>query len=159
MQGMESHRTNSSNLNTSTDLPNHMENNPHLTTMGLPTHPLNLIVPKDQFTRYGSLADRSVRLLQPIQDANQDNQHNEHYVSLRARANEEGDQMAKCFEQSHAAYNSGDGALAKELSNKGKAHQRQMEQLHGEASDWIFRGMFLIAGILERLVELYLPLL
>jgi len=74
----------------------------------------------------------------PRVDLNQVNQHNEHYTSLRSRANQEGDQMAQCFEQSHEAYNSGDGALAKELSNKGKAHQREMERLNKEASDWIF---------------------
>lgn len=74
----------------------------------------------------------------PRVDQNQVNQHNEHYTSLRARANEEGDQMAQCFEQSHEAYNRGDGALAKELSNKGKSHQREMEKLNGQASEWIY---------------------
>ena len=48
------------------------------------------------------------------------NQSNEQYKALRARANEEGDAMAKAFEESHQAYAGGDGALAKELSNKGK---------------------------------------
>ena len=61
-------------------------------------------------------------------------------MSLRAQANAEGDQMAQSFEGSHAAYGRGDGALAKELSNKGKAHQRKMESLNKEASDWIFSG-------------------
>ncbi|KAJ8583787.1 hypothetical protein M405DRAFT_936997 [Rhizopogon salebrosus TDB-379] len=37
------------------------------------------------------------------QDQNQANQHNEHYMSLRAKANQEGDEMAKCFQQSHEA--------------------------------------------------------
>ncbi|TFK44655.1 hypothetical protein BDQ12DRAFT_593493, partial [Crucibulum laeve] len=73
---------------------------------------------------------------------NQLNQSNEHYTSLRARANEEGDQMAKCFDESHQAYSSGDGARAKELSNKGKEHQRKMEQLNKQASDWIFVGTY-----------------
>jgi len=71
-------------------------------------------------------------------DHNQVNQQNEHYTSLRSRAKQEGDQMAQCFEQSHEAYSRGDGALAKELSNKGKAHQREMEGLNKEASEWIF---------------------
>ncbi|KAK7685326.1 hypothetical protein QCA50_011690 [Cerrena zonata] len=74
----------------------------------------------------------------PRIDPNQVNQHNPHYTSLRARANEEGDKMASCFEQSHEAYQRGDGAAAKELSNEGKAHQREMERLNKEASDWIF---------------------
>lgn len=48
--------------------------------------------------------------------------------------------MAKCFEQSHQAYSQGDKAGAKTLSNNGKEHQRQMERLNKEASDWIFIG-------------------
>ncbi|KDR75934.1 hypothetical protein GALMADRAFT_69130, partial [Galerina marginata CBS 339.88] len=71
---------------------------------------------------------------------NQINQSNEYYVSLRARANEHGDQMAKCFQQSHEAYSHGDGASAKDLSNQGKDHQRQMDKLNKEASDYIFIG-------------------
>ncbi|KIM40052.1 hypothetical protein M413DRAFT_28588 [Hebeloma cylindrosporum] len=71
-------------------------------------------------------------------DANQINQNNEYYVSLRARANEHGDKMAKCFQESHEAYARGDGAQAKELSNQGKDHQRKMVDLNKEASDFIF---------------------
>lgn len=48
--------------------------------------------------------------------------------------------MAKSFQESHEAYARGDGAAAKELSNKGKEHQRKMEQLNKQASDWIFVG-------------------
>ncbi|KAH9176606.1 hypothetical protein EDB89DRAFT_1938924 [Lactarius sanguifluus] len=65
---------------------------------------------------------------------------NEYYVTLRARANREGDAMARAFEESHAAYGRGDGGAAKELSNQGKTHQREMERLNAEASAWIFRG-------------------
>ncbi|KAG6865858.1 hypothetical protein C0991_011190 [Blastosporella zonata] len=72
------------------------------------------------------------------QDSNQLNQSNEFYVNLRTRANEEGDAMAKCFEQSHQAYTRHDGAEAKALSNRGKEHQRQMDLLHKQAADWIF---------------------
>ncbi|KAJ7096412.1 hypothetical protein C8R44DRAFT_812981 [Mycena epipterygia] len=71
-------------------------------------------------------------------DLNQANQHDEHYMRLRAQANEEGDQMAKCFAESHEAYGRGDGAGAKQLSNQGKEHQRKMISLNKEASDWIF---------------------
>ncbi|KAF8482758.1 hypothetical protein DFH94DRAFT_627155, partial [Russula ochroleuca] len=70
------------------------------------------------------------------------NSQNEHYVSLHARANREGDAMARAFEQSHAAYARKDGAAAKELSNEGKAHQREMERLNAEASEWIFSGEY-----------------
>ena len=48
--------------------------------------------------------------------------------------------MARAFEESHAAYARGDGAGAKDLSNQGKSHQREMERLNAEASAWIFRG-------------------
>ena len=50
--------------------------------------------------------------------------------------------MARAFEQSHTAYARKDGAAAKELSNEGKAHQREMERLNAEASAWIFRGEY-----------------
>ncbi|EDR11811.1 uncharacterized protein LACBIDRAFT_231873, partial [Laccaria bicolor S238N-H82] len=74
------------------------------------------------------------------QNQHQINQGDDHYTSLRARANEEGNSMARAFEESHQAYSRGDGALAKQLSNQGKDHQRRMEQLNKEASDWIFAG-------------------
>jgi hypothetical protein len=63
-------------------------------------------------------------------------------MSLRAKANEQGDLMARCFQNSHEAYGRGDGARAKELSEKGKQHERTMESLNAEASAWIFRGEF-----------------
>ncbi|KAF8647175.1 hypothetical protein AX16_007004 [Volvariella volvacea WC 439] len=59
-------------------------------------------------------------------------------ASLRARANEEGDKMARCFQESHEAYARGDGAAAKTLSNQGKAHQQNMERLNRQASQLIF---------------------
>jgi len=46
--------------------------------------------------------------------------------------------MAQFFQQSHEAYARRDGALAKDLSNQGKEHQRKMEELNKQASDWIF---------------------
>lgn len=67
--------------------------------------------------------------------------------------------MARCFEESHQAYEGGDGARAKELSNEGKRHKAEMERLNEEASAWIFRGMCsicfvrllrVVGGFLER---------
>jgi hypothetical protein len=49
--------------------------------------------------------------------------------------------MARCFEESHQAYANGDGARAKELSNRGKEHQKRMEELNKQASEWIFVGV------------------
>jgi len=50
--------------------------------------------------------------------------------------------MARAFEESHAAFARKDGAAAKELSNEGKAHQKEMGRLNAEASAWIFRGEY-----------------
>ncbi|CAE6407147.1 unnamed protein product, partial [Rhizoctonia solani] len=63
---------------------------------------------------------------------------NPHYQDLRSRAREEGDAMSRAFDASQDAYQSGDGAKAKELSNEGKRHKAEMERLNKEASDWIF---------------------
>lgn len=71
---------------------------------------------------------------------NEVNQKNEHYRQLRAQAHSEGDKMAKCFDDSHKAYASGDGSRAKQLSNEGHEHKRRMEQANGEAADWIFKA-------------------
>jgi len=46
--------------------------------------------------------------------------------------------MARCFDESHRAYEAGDGARAKELSNEGHAHQKEMNDLNAQASDWIY---------------------
>ncbi|KAH8992874.1 hypothetical protein EDB86DRAFT_2805943 [Lactarius hatsudake] len=87
---------------------------------------------------HGSQGQGQQGTLLPV-DQNLVNQQNEYYVTLRARANREGDAMARAFEESHAAYGRGDGGAAKELSNQGKTHQREMERLNAEASAWIFR--------------------
>jgi Domain of unknown function (DUF1771) len=60
--------------------------------------------------------------------------------------------MARAFEESHAAYARKDGAAAKELSNEGKAHQREMERLNAEASAWIFRGESFVHSFFYLLV-------
>ena len=69
------------------------------------------------------------------------NSANPHYKDLRARANQAGDAMGRCFSESKEAYQSGDGARAKELSNEGKKHQAEMEALNRQAGEWIYRGM------------------
>lgn len=50
--------------------------------------------------------------------------------------------MAKAFEASRRAYENGDGAGAKNLSNEGKRHKAEMERLNQEASDWIFQRTY-----------------
>ncbi|KAI0344547.1 DUF1771-domain-containing protein [Trametopsis cervina] len=74
----------------------------------------------------------------PRVDQNQVNQQNEHYTSLRARASAAGDEGHRLSEQSQAAYKRGEGALAKELSNKCKERRAEMDRLNKEAAEWIF---------------------
>ncbi|KAK0186936.1 hypothetical protein F5146DRAFT_758071 [Armillaria mellea] len=72
------------------------------------------------------------------EDDDQNDQPNEYYLVLRARANKEGDEMEKCFNESREAYSRGNRTAAKDLSNQGKFHKQKMEQLNKDASDWIF---------------------
>ncbi|KIO25502.1 hypothetical protein M407DRAFT_8388 [Tulasnella calospora MUT 4182] len=60
------------------------------------------------------------------------------HVTLRAQANAEGDAMGRCFRESQEAYRSGDRARAKELSDQGKLHKAEMEELNKKASEGIF---------------------
>lgn len=48
--------------------------------------------------------------------------------------------MGRCFRESQEAYRSGDRARAKELSDKGKLHKAEMEELNRKASEWIYLG-------------------
>ena len=64
----------------------------------------------------------------------------EAYTSLRARAKQEGDLMAQCYQQSQEAYERRDRARAKALSDEGKFHALKMERLNAEASATIFKG-------------------
>ncbi|EJD52517.1 DUF1771-domain-containing protein [Auricularia subglabra TFB-10046 SS5] len=70
---------------------------------------------------------------------NLENQRNPYYTDLRDRANAAGDAMARAFRESQEAYQAGDGARAKALSDEGKARRAEMDALNLEASDWIFK--------------------
>ncbi|KAK0502562.1 hypothetical protein EDD18DRAFT_696432 [Armillaria luteobubalina] len=72
------------------------------------------------------------------EDDDQADRPDDYYSGLRARASREGDEMARCFSESHDAYNRGNRAAAKDLSNQGKDHKQKMEQLNKEASNWIY---------------------
>ncbi|KDQ21777.1 hypothetical protein BOTBODRAFT_50337 [Botryobasidium botryosum FD-172 SS1] len=76
--------------------------------------------------------------IQSQKDSNQANQSNEHYAALRAQANAAGDAMGRSFDASKQAFQRGDGAMAKQLSEEGKAHRAEMERLHAEAGAWIY---------------------
>ncbi|KAI0035895.1 Smr-domain-containing protein [Vararia minispora EC-137] len=47
--------------------------------------------------------------------------------------------MGRAFEEARRAYAAGDGKRAKELSNKGREHERERNQLNNQASELIFR--------------------
>ncbi|KAK5092004.1 hypothetical protein LTR70_006111 [Exophiala xenobiotica] len=63
----------------------------------------------------------------------------EEYDRLRDLARQEASKRGNCYERSKEAYNNGDGAAAKALSNEGKAHGERMEQYNKQASEFIFR--------------------
>jgi len=60
------------------------------------------------------------------------------YEAMRNEANRHGDMMSQCFSQSQQAYDADDHGRAKELSNEGKHHQQQMEELNERCSAWIY---------------------
>ncbi|PSN66120.1 DUF1771-domain-containing protein [Corynespora cassiicola Philippines] len=61
------------------------------------------------------------------------------YDRLRDLARAEAEKRNSCFQRSREAYESGDGAAAKELSNEGKAHAARMDDYNRQARDFIFR--------------------
>ncbi|PTB67863.1 DUF1771-domain-containing protein [Trichoderma citrinoviride] len=61
------------------------------------------------------------------------------YDRLRDLARAEANKRNDCFERSRRAYEDGDGARAKELSNEGKAHDAKMREYNRQASEYIFR--------------------
>ncbi|KAE8147719.1 DUF1771-domain-containing protein [Aspergillus avenaceus] len=61
------------------------------------------------------------------------------YDRLRDLARQEAQKRGSCFQRSQEAYSDGDGAMAKELSEQGKAHGRKMEEYNKQASEFIFR--------------------
>ncbi|PHH81482.1 hypothetical protein CDD82_672 [Ophiocordyceps australis] len=61
------------------------------------------------------------------------------YDRLRDLARAEAEKRNSCFDRSRQAYQAGDGAAAKDLSNQGKRHDSKMDELNRQASDYIFR--------------------
>jgi DNA-nicking Smr family endonuclease len=61
------------------------------------------------------------------------------YDRLRDLARQEAAKRNSCFQRSQEAYSNGDGALAKELSEQGKAHGRKMDEYNKQASEFILR--------------------
>ncbi|KAI9033944.1 hypothetical protein CLU79DRAFT_726386 [Phycomyces nitens] len=73
--------------------------------------------------------------------------HNQHdsgdddyeYTRLRECAHQEAEKRNDCYGRSKAAYQSGDGALAKQLSNQGHQHDNAMNRYNSQAADLIFK--------------------
>ncbi|CAF9902904.1 MAG: hypothetical protein HETSPECPRED_000051 [Heterodermia speciosa] len=61
------------------------------------------------------------------------------YDRLRTLARQEHDKRSSCMDNSHNAYQRGDGASAHALSEEGKRHGAMMDQYNKQASDYIFR--------------------
>ncbi|KAK4106115.1 DUF1771-domain-containing protein [Parathielavia hyrcaniae] len=61
------------------------------------------------------------------------------YDRLRDLARAEADKKKSCFDRAHEAYERGDGAQAKELSDEGKRHQKKQAGYNKQASELIFR--------------------
>lgn len=60
--------------------------------------------------------------------------------ALREKAGEEAKLRGECFEKSKKEYESGDKAKAKELSEEGKKHGAQMEDLNRQAANAFFNA-------------------
>ncbi|KAI0686849.1 hypothetical protein BC835DRAFT_1420114 [Cytidiella melzeri] len=74
----------------------------------------------------------------PRINQNQVNQENPHYLALRKRADAVADEMHKLSRESQEAFQSGNGALAKDLSNQSKAQRAELDRLNKEAHEWLF---------------------
>ncbi|ETN43668.1 uncharacterized protein HMPREF1541_02827 [Cyphellophora europaea CBS 101466] len=77
------------------------------------------------------------------------------YDRLRDLARQEARKRGDCFERSKEAYNRGDGAAAKQLSNQGKAHGEKMAQYNKQASDFIFRENNEQGRVAEDTIDLH----
>ncbi|RWA08020.1 hypothetical protein EKO27_g7084 [Xylaria grammica] len=60
------------------------------------------------------------------------------YKKLREEADAEYEKKKNCMQRAHEAYENGDGAGAKQLSNEGKEHAARAEELDRKASRMIF---------------------
>ncbi|KAJ3493797.1 hypothetical protein NLG97_g4503 [Lecanicillium saksenae] len=77
------------------------------------------------------------------------------YDRLRDLARSEAEKRNACYDKSRQAYNSGDGARAKELSNEGKSHDAKMDDYNRQASDYIFRANNAPGRVDEDAIDLH----
>ncbi|ORY69674.1 uncharacterized protein BCR38DRAFT_480849 [Pseudomassariella vexata] len=77
------------------------------------------------------------------------------YDRLRDLARAEAAKRNSCFDRAHQAYERGDGAEAKELSNEGKRHAAKMDEYNKQASDFIFRENNLMGRVPDDTIDLH----
>ncbi|KAI1469532.1 Smr domain protein [Daldinia caldariorum] len=77
------------------------------------------------------------------------------YDRLRDLARAEAAKRNSCFDRAHQAYERGDGAEAKELSNEGKRHAAKMEEYNRQASEYIFRENNAPGRVADDTVDLH----
>lgn len=65
------------------------------------------------------------------------------------------DRLTYCSSQAHEAYERGDGAGAKQLSNEGKEHAAKMEQYNKQASEYIFRENNAVDRVADDTIDLH----
>lgn len=77
------------------------------------------------------------------------------YDRLRDLARQEAAKRNSCFDRAHQAYERGDGAEAKELSNEGKRHAAKMDEYNKQASDYIFRENNAVDRVADDTIDLH----
>ncbi|KAK9241332.1 hypothetical protein V1525DRAFT_334957 [Lipomyces kononenkoae] len=61
------------------------------------------------------------------------------YKRLRDLASQDYEARARCYQRAHEAYERGDGAEAKQLSQQGKQHGANMDRYNTQAAEFVFR--------------------
>ncbi|KAK4639402.1 hypothetical protein QC761_707960 [Podospora bellae-mahoneyi] len=79
----------------------------------------------------------------------------EEYDRLRDLARAEAEKKKSCFDRAHEAYERGDGAEAKALSNEGKRHQAKQAEYNKQAAEFIFRENNAMGRIAEDTIDLH----
>ncbi|KAI0014174.1 Smr domain protein [Xylariaceae sp. FL0662B] len=77
------------------------------------------------------------------------------YDRLRDLARAEASKRNSCFDRAHQAYERGDGAGAKELSDEGKRHAAKMDEYNKQASEFIFRENNAVDRVPEDTIDLH----
>ncbi|CAK7568084.1 MAG: hypothetical protein SEPTF4163_006065 [Sporothrix epigloea] len=77
------------------------------------------------------------------------------YDRLRDMARQEAAKRSSCMDRSHKAYQQGDGAGAKALSEEGKKHAAAMDNYNRQASEYIFRENNAVGRVASDTIDLH----